>query len=71
MKGQDPNEPVAGIIGDAVDELKRLSQLTGLSETDIFNKAIPLYGFLHDELTRGGVIRLTRRNGQTLLIELH
>jgi hypothetical protein len=71
MPDKDPAEPAPGVIGKAVGELERLSRLTGLSEADIFNRAVPFYGFVHDELTCGGKIWLTRANGETLAIELH
>ncbi len=69
MPDQDPSEPLPGVIGKAVGELERLKRLTGLSEQDIFNKAIPFYGYIYDEVACGGVIVLTRRNGETLRIE--
>jgi hypothetical protein len=75
MKDQNSAEPVAKITvllnATAAAELVRLHKLTDLTKTDLVNKAIPLYGFLHDELTCGGTIRLTRSNGETFIVELH
>ena len=75
MKDQDSAEPVAELTvplnAKAAAELDRLHRLTDLSKTEIVNRALTLNGFLHDELACGGMIQLTRRNGEILLGELH
>lgn len=75
VKDQDSAAgPVAEITvpltAQAAAELDRLHRLTGLSQTDIVNRAVTLNGFLHDELVCGGLIQLTRSNGEILLVEL-
>lgn len=74
MQDQDSAEPVTEIsvslTAEAVGELGRLHEFTGLSEAEIVSKAVIMYVHLHDELTRGGEIRLTRSDGAMYVIEL-
>jgi hypothetical protein len=56
------------LIAKAVDDLKRTQARTGLSKTDIVNRALSLYEFLDERLAGGSEILL--RDRETGAIEL-
>lgn len=55
------------LIPKAAGDLARLQDRSGLSKTDITNRAISAYEFL-DKLWRDGDELLIRRGGETLLV---
>jgi hypothetical protein len=64
--------PVAGritvaLIPKAAADLERLRERSGLSTTDLVNRAVSAYEFL-DELMRSGDQLLIRRDGETRLV---
>ena len=67
-------EPVAQITvalnGKAADELERVHQATGMSKTDIVNRAIQLYGFVHLETECGNELLRRQPNGTTHVVHL-
>ncbi len=52
-----------GLIPRATEDLQELLTLTGLSKTDVINRAISLYRFVGQELAQGN--ELVVRNGET------
>jgi len=60
-----------GLIPLAAQDLQRLQELTGLSKTDIVNRAITLYRFVEAQLReRRDLIVRDRRSGESQLIRL-
>jgi len=57
------------LIPKAVADLQRTGDRTGLSKTDIVNRAISLYEFVDAELEAGAEL-IVRRDGQDYLIKL-
>lgn len=68
------HEPVAQITvalcGKAADELERVHQLTGISKTDLVNRAIQLYGFVHLETGCGNELLLRQPDKTTHVVHL-
>ena len=77
--GRDLVSPPAGppvaervtvaLIRKAGEDLQRLQDRTGLSKTDIVNRAISVYEFIEAELGAGAEL-IVRRDGQDYLIKL-
>ena len=57
------------LIPKAGEDLQHLQDRTGLSKTDIVNRAISLYEFVDTELASGAEM-IIRRDGQDYLIKL-
>lgn len=45
------------------------AQITGYSRTDTVNRALQLYAFAENEMSRGGEILIRSKNGETQLIK--
>jgi hypothetical protein len=58
-----------GLIDQAAGDLQATHDRTGLSKTDIVNRAITLYEFVAAELDSGAEL-IVRRDGNDLLIKL-
>ena len=58
------------LVSKVADDLVRTRDRTGLSKTDIVNRAISLYEFIDEERGSGAELLLRRRDGSTYLIEL-
>lgn len=56
-----------GLIPKAVSDLGELLTLTGLSKTDIVNRAVTLYAFIAQQLAQGN--ELLVRDGETGQLE--
>lgn len=54
----------AKLISDASEALQLLTERTGLSKTDLVNRAIVMYAFMDAELSKGSVFYLTDSNGK-------
>ena len=57
------------LVSKVAADLARTRRRTRLSESDIVNRAISLYGFLDSELGSGAEL-IVRRDGQDYLVEL-
>lgn len=57
------------LVSKAAVDLARTRERTGLSTTDIVNRAISLYELVDEELDAGTEL-LRRRDGSTYLVEL-
>jgi hypothetical protein len=57
------------LISKAAEDLQRLQSATGLSKTDIVNRAISLYGFFQSQIDADNdfVVR-DRKSGETQLV---
>lgn len=64
LKGGDAVQPrpveriTVSLIAKAADDLRQTHERTGLSKTDIVNRAIGLYAFIDEQQTAGGVLVL-------------
>lgn len=59
------------LIAKAAEDLRRTQNRTGLSKTDIVNRAISLYEFIDDQLASGSELLLRRGDtGETQLVRL-
>ena len=58
-----------GLVDQAAADLQAAHDRTGLSKTDIVNRAITLYEFVDAELYSGADL-IVRRDGNDLLIKL-
>jgi len=47
-----------GLIPKVVQELDDLQRKTGMSKTDLVNRAVSLYSFIQEHLARGEELRL-------------
>jgi hypothetical protein len=54
-----------GLIPKVVKELDDLQQTTGMSKTDLVNRAVSLYSFIEEHLARGEELRLFDPKDQT------
>jgi hypothetical protein len=68
-----PQEPgrriTVALIPQAEDDLRRLQDRTGLSETDLANRAISLYEFIDAQLRAGNdLIARDSRTGKSQLV---
>ena len=60
-----------GLICKAMDGLQTLKDRTGLSKTDIVNRAIPLYEFVSDQIDAGhDVIIRNAESGEIQILRL-
>jgi hypothetical protein len=57
------------LVPHVVADLRRTQDRTGLSKTDIINRALSLYEFIEAELSAGAEL-IVRRDGQDRLIKL-
>lgn len=57
------------LVPKAADDLQRTHERTGLSKTDVVNRAISLYEFIDAELANGAEL-IVRRDGRDLLVKL-
>jgi hypothetical protein len=57
------------LVARAAEDLQRLQDVTGLSKTDIVNRAISLYGFFQSQIDADNdfVVR-DRKSGETQLV---
>lgn len=69
---QSPNERIiVALIPKAGEDLQALQDSTGLSKTDIVNRAITLYEFIEGQLQAGKDLYVKDpETGETLLIRL-
>jgi len=58
------------LIPDAADHLQQLVTSTGLSKTDVVNRAISLYRFIDAQLRTGHDLLIRDPSGQTQLVKL-
>jgi hypothetical protein len=58
-----------GLVDQAAADLQASQDRTGLSKTDIVNRAITLYEFVEGELCSGAEL-IVRRDGNDLLVKL-
>jgi hypothetical protein len=59
------------LIAKAAEDLKRTQARTGLTKTDVVNRALSLYAFLDERLAGGSEILLRHKDtGTTELIRL-
>lgn len=69
--GQPPSERITvALIPKAVAELQRLQGSTGLSKTDLVNRAISLYQFIDEQTRAGRDLLLQDKKGDTQLVRL-
>ena len=68
-KGTKNNITVV-LVPKAATELARMRNRTGLSETDILNRAISLYNMVDEARASGAELLLCRRDGSTYRVEL-
>lgn len=57
------------LIPKAADDLARLQATTGLSKTDIVNRAISLYEFLQAQIDADNFVVRDRKTGETQLVK--
>lgn len=57
------------LVTKAADDLQRLQERSGLSKTDLVNRAISLYEFIDAELGEGADL-IIRRDGREHIIKL-
>lgn len=57
-----------GLVPKTAEELRELQEQTGLSKTDLTNRAITLYAFLEAQLRAGHELLLRRDTGEVELI---
>jgi len=71
VRSQPAERITIALIPKAVEDLQRLQDRTGLSKTDITNRAITLYEFIDAQL-RSGRDLLVRDNatGETQIVRL-
>lgn len=58
------------LIPDAAGHLQQLMTSTGLSKTDVVNRAISLYCFVDAQLRTGHDLLMRDASGQTQLVKL-
>jgi hypothetical protein len=70
--GQPPPDRITiALIPKAVAELQRLQDRTGLSKTDLVNRAISLYEFINEQTGAGRDLLLRdKKTGDTQLVRL-
>jgi hypothetical protein len=59
-----------GLTKRSADELERLQHETGLSKTDLVNRAIGLYKFITDHLERGEQLLIRDADGKDMLVHM-
>jgi hypothetical protein len=59
-----------GLTKRSADELERLQRETGLSKTDLVNRAIGLYKFVTDHLEMGEQLLIRDANGNDMLVHM-
>jgi hypothetical protein len=70
--GQLPSDRITvALIPRAVAELQRLQDRTGMSKTDLVNRAISLYEFITEQIAAGQDLLLRdKKAGETQLVRL-
>jgi hypothetical protein len=70
--GQPPPERITvALISKAVADLQRLQDRTGLSKTDLVNRAISLYEFIDQQISANQNLLLRdKTTGDTQLVQL-
>jgi hypothetical protein len=74
--GQAERQTVAeritvALIAKAAEDLRQIQERTGLSKTDIVNRAITLYDFVDSSLAGGSELILRNKDtGETTLVRL-
>jgi hypothetical protein len=58
------------LVSKAATDLVRTCERSRLTETDIVNRAISLYGFIDQELDTGAELLLRRHDGSTHVVQL-
>lgn len=58
------------LIARAIEDLRRTQERTGLSKTDIVNRALTLYEFIDNRLADGSELLLRSSTGETEQIRL-
>ena len=65
-RAQSPERITVALIPKAAEDLQQLQDRTGLSKTDLTNRAITVYEFLDAQLSAGNdVIIRDRQTGET------
>ncbi|GCD37997.1 hypothetical protein OEIGOIKO_05807 [Streptomyces chrestomyceticus JCM 4735] len=52
------------LVPPAVEAVNRLTAATGLSKTDVINRAVQVYGFIEDRIRDGDEVLLRNRDGE-------
>lgn len=52
------------LVPKAADALGLLHEQTGLSKTDLVNRALQVYAFLEEKMTGGGEVLVRSRDGK-------
>ena len=69
VSGGPANRITAALIEKAATDLETTHERTGLSKTDIVNRAISLYEYIDAELRAGGQL-IVRKDGKDQFIKL-
>jgi hypothetical protein len=59
-----------GLIPKVVAELERLRESTGMSKTDLINRAVSLSAFVAEQLAAGNDLLLRDKNGEIERVHL-
>ncbi len=70
-QSQSADRVTVALIPKAVEDLQRLQDRTGLSKTDIVNRAISVYEFVDAQVLAGNdLIIRDRKTGETQILRL-
>jgi len=59
------------LIAKATDDLRKIQERTGLSKTDVVNRALTLYEFIDSTLAEGSELLLrNKETGETAIVRL-
>jgi len=58
------------LIKKTSDDLDKLTASTGLSKTDLVNRAVQLYAFADEEARSGGTLAVQRGDGDLYKVKL-
>ncbi|MQY11467.1 hypothetical protein SRB5_15850 [Streptomyces sp. RB5] len=53
------------LVPPAVAAVNKLTQSTGLSKTDVINRAVQLYAFVDEQLQNGSIVLIRHPDGET------
>lgn len=53
------------LVPPAVEAIERLTESTGLSKTDVINRAVQVYAFIDERMREGSDVLLRNRDGET------
>ncbi|MEO3807867.1 hypothetical protein ABGB17_02565 [Sphaerisporangium sp. B11E5] len=60
-----------GLVPRVAEQLQKLQESTGLSKTDLVNRAISVYEFLETEAAQGNDVMVRKHDtGETLIIKI-